>query len=99
MADEEFKKWIKEQCHAQVTARLQPVIDAMIETASEKGRDGVQDRKVALEMAGLITPKGGITINNNLSMGALLEEIDGQTAGLPIHDAEYTELDKSEDET
>jgi hypothetical protein len=57
LKDPRFIQLQKEAVHSVMRERIAPVIGAMLDTASQPGRDGHGDRELACEMAGLYTPK------------------------------------------
>ena len=84
LRDDDFTAVLQECCKAMLNSNLAPIFDAMNKTASKEGREGTQDRKLALEVGGIIEGKGGgVTIQQNFSIGQLMDQIDGQTSGLP----------------
>lgn len=84
LRDDDFSAVLQECCKAMLNSNLAPIFDAMNKTAAKEGREGTQDRKLALEVGGIIEGKGNsVTIQQNFSIGQLMDQIDGQTSGLP----------------
>lgn len=51
-----FKAAMKDFLTNYLTTQNGPILDAAVQTAKEKGRDGFNDRKMLLEMSGMYEP-------------------------------------------
>lgn len=57
MADPQYRVWLDEQRRQALARHVDNIMNAAVTTAARDGRDGHQDRKMLLEMAGLYVPK------------------------------------------
>lgn len=84
IAEPEFKELMDTAAKSMVASKLGVMVEAMTETASIVGREGTQDRRTALEMAGHIAGKGTkVEINNNLDFREIMKTIEGNVLDLP----------------
>lgn len=68
-----FQKQVKDAALQLLHGQVMGVFDAAIETAKEVGRDGFNDRKMLLEMAGYYNPTATVTMQHTGADGGPIE--------------------------
>lgn len=89
MNNPEFKAWVNEERRLAVFRHVDAVITAAVTTAAKEGREGHQDRKMLLEMAGLYQSKQSMEVGGaggqplTIIIGGAATTTGGGQAGAP----------------